>query len=209
MDVNNLSGSAHRLHNVVYARFEAVANAEKITRVELGHLSRELLIYVTDTQDIDIVNRLINVLTPVNRRVAILYFTHFLPWDKETEKDGETFVRFGKKHKGDKQIARKMSAIAEWLKDEANNIWSWSDENVEIKAKDFKATVTKAIKKAIEGDEKSATPPLDPMELMAAIFDGGVTIDMMLAAVIDREEKNKAALALVETPVVTETAAAA
>ena len=50
--------TAHRLHNTVYARLEAIAAAEKITRVELGALSRELLVYVPDTHDIDIVNRL-------------------------------------------------------------------------------------------------------------------------------------------------------
>lgn len=200
MDVNNLSGAAHRLHNVVYARLEAVANAEKITRLELGHLSREALIYVTDTQDIEFVNRLLGVLTPVNKRVAILYFGHFLPWDKEVDND-DNFQRFGKKHKGEKAIARKMAAIAEWLKDEANNIWSWSDANIEIKAKDLAGGLTKAFDKAFAGDEKSGTPPLDPLEVvkisLQALFGHGVSIEDMLAAIMAKEEADKAAIAAV------------
>lgn len=181
----------HRLHNVVYARLEAIAQAEKITRTELGHLSRELLIYTMDTQDIDIVNRLIGVLTPVNRKVAILYFQHFLPWVTEQDKDG-TFNRFGKKMQGDKKIIKRQDAITAWLLDEANNIWTWADDNVEVKQKDFKATIARAIKKALEGDDKSGTAPLSRDDIMAAIFDGGISIDDMLYG-IDAHEKAVAA----------------
>lgn len=180
----------HRLHNVVYARLDAIANAEKITRAELGALSRELLQYVPDTNDIDIVNRLINVLTPVNRRAAIAYFNHFLPWQVEHEADGETFSRFGKMIQGDKKIKRKIDAIAEWLKDESNNIWVWSDSNldIEVKKKDFYGLVSKQIQKALKGDEKSDTPALTREELLSAIFAGGVTIDDMLYGIEAREK---------------------
>lgn len=185
----------HRLHNVVYARLEAIANAEKITRKELGELSRELLTYVPDTHDIDIVNRLIGVLTPVNRRAAIAYFKHFLPWQVEHEADGQTFSRFGKMLQGEKKVKRRMDSIAEWLKDEANNIWKWSDDNldVEVKQKDFYALVSKQIQKALEGDEKSDTPALTRDQLVAAIFAGGVTIDDMLYGIEAREQAMKEA----------------
>ena len=174
--------TAHRLHNTVYARLEAIAAAEKITRSELGNLSRELLVYVPDTQDIDIVNRLLGVLTPMNRKTAILFFTHFLPWQVENDADG-TFNRFGKMLQGEKKIAKRMDAITEFLKDESNNIWTWADENVQIdKKKDFKGMIAKAIKKALEGDEKSDTPALSKDEVFAAIFDGGITLEDLLVA---------------------------
>ncbi len=184
----------HRLHNVVMARFEAIANAEKITRVELAALSRDLLVYVPDTQNIEIVNRLLIILTPVNRRAAILYFGHFLPWEKENDKDG-VFQRFGKKMLGEKKLAKKDKAIAEWLHDEANTIWTWADDNIQMdKKKDFKAGIVRAVKQALAGDDKSETPALDPMDIMAAVFEGGMTLDAMLAAV----EKRQAELAAAE-----------
>lgn len=180
--------NAHRLHNTVYARLEAIAAAEKITRAELGHLSRELLIYVPETQDIDIVNRLIGVLTPVNKKVAILYFKHFLPWQVEEDHDGN-FERFGKKLQGDKKVKNRMEAITKWLVEEENNIWTWANENIEVKQKDFKAAVARAIKKALEGDEKTDTPALTRDEIMAAIFEGGVTIDDMLYGIEAQEKR--------------------
>lgn len=182
----------HRLHNIVYARLEAIAAAEKITRKELAELSRELLIYVVETQDIDIVNRLIQILTPMNKRAAILYFGHFLPWSKETDDDG-VFTRFGKKMSGDKKVKRKLEEITAWLIDESNNIWVWSDANIEVKQKDFKATVSRAIKRALEGDEKSNTPALTSAELMDAIFEGGVSIDDLLLGIMAKEEQIKEA----------------
>lgn len=170
----------HKLHNTVYARLDAIAGAEKITRKELGFLSREALEYVVDTDDIDLVNRLLGVLTPVNRKVAILYFSQFLPWEVEKDKDG-VFQRFGKRIKGERKLKAKLEAIAEWLKDEANNLWSWSEDNIEVKKKDFKATIARAVKKALQGDQKSDTPALTKAEVMQAVLDGGVTLDDILA----------------------------
>ena len=112
---------AHRLHNVVMARFDAIAAAEKITRVELGLLSREILVYVPESQDIEFVNRLLGVLTPMNRRTAILYFGHFLPWEQEHDKEGN-FNRFAKKMVGEKKLKKKADAIVTWLAKEENNI---------------------------------------------------------------------------------------
>lgn len=179
--------NGHRLHNVVYARLEAIAAAEKITRAELGELSRELLIYVMDTRDIDIVNRLLLVLTKINAKAATLYFKHFLPWTCEEDAEGN-FTRFGKMSSGEKKVKRQAALIDEWLHDVNNNIWTWADANIEIKEKDFKATVARAIKKALEGDAKSGTAALTREEIIAAIFDGGVTIDDMLFG-IEAHEK--------------------
>lgn len=180
----------HRLHNVVMARLDAIANAEKITRAELGHLSREALTYVMDTQDIDFINRLMGVLTPMNKQTCILYFSHFLPWEHENDKD-DVFQRFGKKMLGDKKLAKRVALIEAWLADETNNVWTWAKDNVDISKKpDFKARVTSSIKKALEGDEGKEVAPLTSMELLAAIFEGG--FDLMSAV----EEYNVARVAL-------------
>lgn len=182
----------HRLHNTVYARLEAIAASENITRVELGHLSRELLTYVVDTHDIDIVNRLLGVVTAMNRRGLILYFTHFLPHTVEADKDG-TFNRFGKMFEGAKKIKRKVDLITEWLSDEANNFWVWSDANIEMKPKDFAKGIENAIKKALKGDEKTDTAPLPIADVIAAIFSGGVSLDDMLLACLSKDEERRQA----------------
>lgn len=178
----------HRLHNTIYAAIETIAQAEKITRKALAEISRDLLIYVPESQDIEAVNRLMGVLTPMNKNAARLYFQHFLPWKVENDTDGN-FQRFGKKMKGDKQVADKLKAIEEWLSDESNNIWTWANDNIEVKQKDFRATVARAIKKALEGDEKSSTPPLSRDQLLDAIFEGGVTIDDMMEGIEKQEQR--------------------
>lgn len=170
----------NNLKTIVYQRLEAIANAEKITRVELAALSRELLIYVPETNDIDIVNRLLGVLTRMNERVAILYFGHFLPWVQEKDAQ-DNFTRFGKKMDGDKKVTKRMALITEWLKDEANDIWSWSDANIELKQRDLVSPIGRAINKALEGDEKTDTAPVSPLEVVAAIFGSNLTLADMIA----------------------------
>lgn len=180
---------SHRLHNVVYATFAEVAAAEKVTRAGLRTLSRDLLEYVPETDDIAIVNRLLGVLTPMNRATAILYFAHFLPWEQEKDVDGN-FLRFGKRMKGEKKLKRKADDIAAWLAEEGNDIWSWAEVNVEVKQKDFKATVARAIESALKGqkakgateDDDYITPPLTQEELVSAIFDGGADVLALLTA---------------------------
>lgn len=183
----------HKMHNAIYAAIDTLAQAEKITRKVLAELSRDLLIYVPESNDIEAVNRLMNVLTPMNKQAARLYFQHFLPWQAENDTDG-VFQRFGKKLQGEKKTQKKLDAIVLWLADESNNIWTWADQNIELKQKDFKATVARAIAKALEGDEKTDTPPLDRATLMEAIFEGGVTLEDMLAAIDTKEAQYAAAM---------------
>jgi succinate dehydrogenase flavin-adding protein (antitoxin of CptAB toxin-antitoxin module) len=178
----------NNLKAVVYGRLEAIAAAEKITRVELSAMSRELLLYVPDSQDIDIVNRLLGVLTPFHRRGAILFFGHFLPWEQEKDAKGK-FSRFGKKTKSEKSLAKKTDAIKEFLADETNDIWSWLDRNAEVKQKDFSAMIARAIKKALEGDEKSNTPAISADQVLEAVFEGGISLNDVLHSVQPKVEQ--------------------
>lgn len=183
--------SEHRLHNVVYARLDAIANAEKITRAELGSISRELLEYVIDTHDIAIVNRLIGVLTPVNSKVAVLYFTHFLPWSVEKD-NNDKFVRFGKMVDKTKQIKRKQGAINEWLADEANNIWVWADNNIEVEQRQVNVgdMLIKALENAINGvdTDKTHGDPLSKTEIIGLVMQQ-ISADEMLQALSDLDEE--------------------
>lgn len=189
----------------IYALIAEIAAAEKITRVKLGVLSRDMLLYVPDSNDIDAVNRLLGVLTPVNRKAAIHFFGHFLMFEQEKDNDG-VFQRFGKRLKGEKKIQKKMDAIAEFLKDENNTIWTWADHNLDLnKKKNFVGMIENAIKKAIEGDEKSDTPPLTMVEIVRTVMNAGVDIDTLLEGVeerlSEREAQEKEANSVMEQPV--------
>ena len=100
----------------IYGLIDEIAAAEKITRKKLSILSRDILLYVMESHDIDSVNRLLGVLTPMNKRAAILYFGHFLPWTQEKDKQ-DVFQRFGKMVKGERKVKAKADAITEWQSD--------------------------------------------------------------------------------------------
>jgi hypothetical protein len=161
--------------NSLLASIEALANAERITKAKLAELSRDMLTYlvVDDTNDIDICNRLISVLSPVNKRVAILYFAHFLPFKQEKDGEGKQarFVRFGSKMKGDKKLANKLQSVVDFLADESNTIWTWQADHLDIdKVPDYAKSITNAVKKALADSDNG----LDQGQIMQAVLDGGV-----------------------------------
>lgn len=179
------------LKAVVYGRLEAIMAAEKITRVELGAMSRELLMYVPQTRDIDIVNRLLNVLTPVNRRTAIIFFKHFLPWDVENDADG-VFSKFGKMHKGDKKVARKIKLIAEFLAIEDNTLWTWSEANIDLEQKvvNMQAELSDVIKKSLKGFENKnrKADPLSKQQVVDTLLSH-ISIDDLMDAMSNAQDR--------------------
>ena len=181
--------NSHPLHNSVYARLDAIASAEKITRVELAALSREALSYVMESHDIELVNRLIGVLTPVNGKVAILYFTNFLPWTVE-EVDGK-FARFGKMVKKPKQVKNKANLIIDWLSVDTNDLWVWAEENIEIEQKQVNLgdKLAKALTQALEGvdTDKAIGEAMTKADIMALIAKQ-ITPDDMLEALTSLDE---------------------
>lgn len=179
MTTNNLKAT-------VYARLEAIAAAEKITRVELAALSREALMYVPESNDIDLVNRLLGVLTPMNRETAIQFFRHFLPWEVEETKDGE-FSRFGKRMKKEKQVKRRMDAITEFLADEANTIWTWAGENLEVNKVEVNGMedLGKAVEIALKGrDTKTKhAEPITKQQVVDVVL-GKIGLEDLMAAMM-------------------------
>jgi len=67
-------------------KIDALVKSERITKQMLGELSRDLLNYVLvdENHDIQPVNRTLRALTPMNRKVATLFFRAFMPF-KYTE----------------------------------------------------------------------------------------------------------------------------
>lgn len=161
-----------------------LAGAEKITKEVLRELSRSVLevLHCDDAPDIRFVNRLLEVLTPMNKRTAIIYFQHFGGF-YFNEKEG----CFGKKDKSKNAqgIARyeacKAASLA-FLEDPLNNIWSWAEQHVKVEAKkvDFKGKIIGDIQKAMKADPKNNPEPLDEEDVINAVFEAGISAETIM-----------------------------
>lgn len=153
-------------------RLKKLANAEKLTRETLRDLSRELLLVTQETEDIGYVNRVVCALTPVNRKVAILFFKEFsgFVWNDEE----------GKFSRKDKKKYDQIAAIATaQLVDPHFNLWTWAERNVEIEPKPFDlAKITTFAASAIKKAEGAGVSKAD---VMKAFIAGGFDADMLLA----------------------------
>lgn len=164
-----------------------LADSERITKALLSELSREVLEVVMldegkdtgkGTEDSRTINDLINVLTPVNKRAAIVFFKHFSPFVVATNEQGE-FHAFGKKDK--KNWGDKIEEVKEFLADPHNNIWSWAERNIEVEQKPFDVKkVTKTIENSIKKAGMKAT--------LEAVFAGGLTLENILEIMNPQEE---------------------
>lgn len=179
---------AHKMQKSIYQMIEELAGVEKITRKVLGKLSRNLLVYVPESNDIDAVNRLMGILTPANATLCQKFFRNFLPWKVEKNKDG-SFSRFGKRMTGEKSVQEKLDATLVFLATRSNTIWTWHKEAEELKQKNFQGMIAKAIENALEGHEKTHTPALSRQKIMEAVFQGGIGLADMLEAVETYEAK--------------------
>lgn len=177
-------------------RIDKLAASEKVTKAELSALSRELLFYVLtgheDTPasyDVQAVNRLLGVLTPMNQRTSVLFFAHFLPFAFD-----ENELKFGKlqQKKKDKFIQQ----AREFLEDETNDIWAWAARNVKVEKKpvDWSKKISSDIQKALNAEGDDA---LTAKEVMVAVLAGGIGVDDLtdmldIIAQVDLEETEPA-----------------
>lgn len=175
--------------NVINERIERLGNAERVTKAELSALSRELIEYVLvdDTGDIDAINRTIAVLTPMNKRTAALYFPTFMPyaWDEAT-------LTFGKKNK--KAFDKKLEAAKVWLADDANDIWSWASDNIEMKKKapKYLELITKTVERGL-ADEENGVSVIEVMQ--AVLAAEGITAADILASLTGMQADKDEAIA--------------
>lgn len=191
----------------IYALITEILNAETITKSKLSILSRDMLGYVMDTQDVAAVNRLTEVLTPMNKITWVLFAKNMLPWVEETD-DGGKHVRFGKKNGSAKRVALAQTRINDLLADPDANMWTWAKENVELvktasatpKKKDLAGAITKAVEKALKGDEKSDTDSISREDIISAVILGGVDIGDILMSIqlMEDDKKDTAARAMVK-----------
>ena len=156
MTINNLKTS-------IDTRTAAIKASEATTKLELGAISRELLLYVPDSKDIGAVNRLIEVLTPKNKEMAVLFFKAFLPWNYDDVANMFTVMLTG-----DAKRQKKFAAALAFTAKEENNIWTWAKVNIAPmeRAKNYAGKIGSTIKHALD-DEKDG---LTEKEVFAAIL---------------------------------------
>lgn len=169
---------------------DAIQQAEQVTKRELLALSRTVLEFVHETGDIGPVNQLLAVLTPVNKKVARLFFVHFTGFHFD-----DVSMLFIKKSK--KRYPDALAAYKEFVADPHNNIWTWAQRHVEVEAKPFsgdkvKAYMAKAMKDA-------AAVGMTELDVLRSVFKAGFKVDTMLslleeldAIVVEKEEAPKA-----------------
>lgn len=149
----------------------SLQKAEKTTRTELLSLSRSVLEATHATGDIGYVNRILAVLTPVNRKVAIEYFKAFTGFRFDAEAK-----QFTKKNK--KQYEEAQQACADFLEDPLNNIWSWAERNIEIESKEFdQERLNKTVESLLKKADKNGFKPAD---VLKAMMQHGVTVDTLV-----------------------------
>lgn len=156
---------------------ELLSAAERVTKEQLRVLSRDLLGALIGHADYDehligdiqFINRTLVVLTPMNKKTAVLYFQEFSGYHFD-----ESTNEFTKKIQKDKD--KHLEKVRAFLEDPLNNIWSWADKHVKVEKKPFKLdAVTKIIEKAREetgGDDAA---------VIRAVFDGGISFDAVIA----------------------------
>lgn len=193
MTINNLKAS-------IATRIDAIKASEAVTKLELGIVSRELLMYVPDSKDIGAVNRLIEVLTPKNKEMAVIFFKNFLPWNYD-----DTANMFVGMVSGETKRKRKFDAITKFIKDENNNIWTWAKINIAPmeRAKNYAGRIQSVISAALNDDKN----PLSEMEVFSAITTA-MPLDVIMALIeaaleVKKEEEKAAAETVANENVVT------
>ena len=165
----------NNLEATIRQRIETIAASEAVTKKELELVATELLQYVPNSGDIGTVNRLIHVLTPVNKQAAIHFFKAHLEW----KFDGES-NQFTEKYKGQKSLQRASKARTSFFK---NNMtfWKWVEAEVKIEKKvpDYLKSIERAIVKAIKADQSK----LDIMRVVVNQID----LDSVMAAASEAE----------------------
>lgn len=149
-----------------------IARAEKVTKAELRILSRTVLEAIYETGDVAFINKLLAILSPVNKKVAKLYFKEFSGFSLD-----ETTGSFTTKSK--KRYDKALANGRMFLEDPLNNIWTWAERNVEIETKDFSLDlVTEAFKAYMK---KATKVGLTQKDVVKAVLSAGVEADTIIA----------------------------
>lgn len=173
-------------YELLMTKIGELAAAERVTKAHLSTLSRDLLNYMLDSEDVRPINALLGkddsgsfVLTPINWRIAVQYFHHFLAFTSNYDEVKEYAIKgkgkrtplvFNKKAK--KRWDASVKAITEWLDDPANDLWVWSNNaNMDASPKDWRLELQKVVLNAIGQGKSKQQGDMSLTDVMSAITE--------------------------------------
>lgn len=155
------------------ANVRKLAASEKVTKELLRSMSRDVLEAHHATGDVAYINGIIAVLSPMNKKVCILFFKEFS--GHTCNEDGV----FGKKDKKKYEEARKASF--DQLEDPLFNVFSWADRHVEIEKKPF--TLGKLQQQMGSLVKKAEENKISHADIIRAMFANGIEIGEFMRVV--------------------------
>ena len=150
-----------------------LAASEKITKDLLRSMSREVLEAHHATGDVAYINGIIAVLSPMNRKMCILFYKEF-----SGHLCNEEGV-FGKKDKKRYDEAHKKSF--DGLEDPHFNVFSWAERNVEVERKPF--TLGKLQQQMGSLVKKAEENKISHADIIRAMFANGIEIGEFMKVV--------------------------
>jgi len=144
---------------------ERIGKAENVTKHELKVVSRTMLEAWHITGNVHYVNRLLKVVTPVNKKALIVFAKHFGGFSYD-----EVLGEFTHKSKKRYETAHKLAL--EFLENPNNNLWTWAERHIEVQQKPFSVeNVEKFIKTALHKGEGVG---LSQVDILKAVFKAGI-----------------------------------
>ena len=150
-----------------------LAASEKITKELLRGLCRDVLEAHHATGDVAYINGIIAVLSPMNKKVCILFFKEF-----SGHLCNEEGV-FGKKDKKRYDEAHKKSF--DGLEDPHFNVFSWAERNVEVERKPF--TLGKLQQQMGSLVKKAEENKISHADIIRSMFANGIEIGEFMKVV--------------------------
>lgn len=149
------------------AAIKVLTKGENEVRAQLNVLSRTVLEAVHATENIGYVNKLIDVLTPINRKAAIVFFKHFAGFHYD-----DATAQFTKKSK--KRYDQAHADAIVFLEDPNNNLFSWASRHIEVEQKPFDPLLFKkqARKNFLRTLQQAKDHGLSQQELFIELFKG-------------------------------------
>ena len=144
-----------------------LAASEKITKELLRSMSRDVLAAHHETGDVAYINGLIAVLTPMNKKMSVLFFKEFSGhlYSEETN-------AFGKKDKKRYDDAKKKSF--DHLEDPLFNVFSWADRYIEVERKPF--TLGKLQQQMCSIVKKAEQNKISHADVIRALLANGIEV---------------------------------
>lgn len=148
-----------------------LADSEKVTKGELKTVSRSILVATHTTGQVLYMNKLIAVLTPVNKKVAVAFLKCFTGYVYD-----DVMNMFTKKSK--KKYEQAVKDYEEFMADPHANIWTWADKHIEVTHKPFSLDkVTHYMTKALKDAQGVG---LSDVDIIKAVLKAGITANAML-----------------------------